>query len=72
MRLSSAKQSPGVSLLKLDKSERVRLSELNRAQPVVLIFGSYKSLPGPFGFKPEQLGIALAQTLGRTEGGLGR
>jgi len=27
--------------LKTDKSERVQLSELNRKQPVVLIFGSY-------------------------------
>jgi hypothetical protein len=33
--------APDFSLLKLDKSERVRLSELNRSQPVVLIFGSY-------------------------------
>ena len=33
--------APDFSLLKLDKSERVRLSELNRAQPVVLVFGSY-------------------------------
>jgi len=33
--------APDFSLLKLDRSERVRLSELNRAQPVVLVFGSY-------------------------------
>jgi hypothetical protein len=33
--------APDFSLLKLDKSERVKLSELNRAQPVVLVFGSY-------------------------------
>jgi peroxiredoxin len=179
-RLHVGDPAPDFSLLKLDKSERVRLSELNRAQPVVLIFGSYtwppfrreapalnklyqqygkqvaflvvyiteahpsdvwqmqsnikdavvfaspkseeerafiagacvrklgiefpalldefgnsteqaytgwpdriylidshgrvayKSPPGPFGFKPEQLGIALGQTLSRTEGGLGR
>ena len=31
---------------------------------------AYKSPPGPFGFKPEQLGIALAQTVSRTAGGL--
>jgi hypothetical protein len=33
--------APDFSLLKLDKSERVKLSELNRGQPVVLVFGSY-------------------------------
>ena len=33
---------------------------------------AYKSPPGPFGFKPEQLGIALAQTVNRTEVGLTR
>ena len=33
--------APDFSLLKLDKSGSVRLSELNRAQPVVMIFGSY-------------------------------
>jgi hypothetical protein len=33
--------APDFSLFKLDKSERVKLSELNRAQPVVLVFGSY-------------------------------
>lgn len=32
---------PDFSLLKLDKSGSVRLSELNQAQPVVMIFGSY-------------------------------
>jgi Iodothyronine deiodinase len=32
---------------------------------------AYKSPPGPFGFKPEQLGIALAQTVSRTAEGLG-
>jgi len=33
--------APDFTLLKTDKSERVQLSELNRKQPVVLIFGSY-------------------------------
>jgi hypothetical protein len=34
-------QAPDFSLLKLDKSERVQLSSLNKVQPVVLVFGSY-------------------------------
>jgi hypothetical protein len=34
-------QAPDFSLLKTDKSGTVRLSELNRKQPVVMIFGSY-------------------------------
>jgi hypothetical protein len=33
--------APDFSLLKLDKSEKVTLSELNKTQPVVLVFGSY-------------------------------
>jgi hypothetical protein len=33
--------APDFWLMKLDKSERVKLSELNKAQPVVLVFGSY-------------------------------
>jgi len=33
--------APDFSLSKLDKSSTVRLSELNKAQPVVMIFGSY-------------------------------
>lgn len=33
--------APDFTLLKTDKSERIQLSELNRKQPVVLIFGSY-------------------------------
>ena len=33
--------APDFSLLMLDKRERVRLSELNKTQPVVLVFGSY-------------------------------
>jgi len=32
---------PDFSLLKLDKSERIRLSDLSKTQPVVMIFGSY-------------------------------
>jgi hypothetical protein len=34
-------QAPDFSLLKLDKSERIKLSDLNKTQPVVLVFGSY-------------------------------
>jgi hypothetical protein len=34
-------RAPDFSLLKVDKSERVRLSALNQRQPVVLVFGSY-------------------------------
>jgi hypothetical protein len=33
--------APDFSLLKLDKSDRVQLSALNKTQPVVLVFGSY-------------------------------
>jgi len=33
--------APDFSLKKLDKSGVVKLSELNAAQPVVLVFGSY-------------------------------
>ncbi len=33
--------APDFSLTKLDKSSTVRLSELNKTQPVVMIFGSY-------------------------------
>ena len=33
--------APDFSLVKLDKTASVRLSELNRNQPVVLVFGSY-------------------------------
>jgi hypothetical protein len=33
--------APDFSLLKLDKTARVRLSELTQQQPVVLVFGSY-------------------------------
>ena len=34
-------QAPDFSLVKLDSSERVQLSEINQKQPVVLVFGSY-------------------------------
>ena len=33
--------APDSSLLKLDKTDRVRLSSLTAKQPVVLVFGSY-------------------------------
>ncbi len=33
--------APDFALLKLDKTERVQLSALNKQQPVVLVFGSY-------------------------------
>jgi hypothetical protein len=33
--------APDFSLLKVDKTERVQLSTLNKQQPVVLVFGSY-------------------------------
>ena len=33
--------APDFSLIKLDKSEHVQLSTLNKQQPVVLVFGSY-------------------------------
>ena len=33
--------APDFSLMKLDKTARVQLSQLTRQQPVVLIFGSY-------------------------------
>jgi hypothetical protein len=33
--------APDFSLLKLDKTARVQLSELTRQKPVVLVFGSY-------------------------------
>jgi len=33
--------APDFSLLKLHENERVTLSELNKTQPVVLVFGSY-------------------------------
>ncbi len=33
--------APDFSLLKLDKTETFRLSELNKKEPVVMVFGSY-------------------------------
>jgi hypothetical protein len=33
--------APDFTLLKVDKTDRVQLSVLNRKQPVVLVFGSY-------------------------------
>jgi hypothetical protein len=40
-RLHVGDPAPDFSLLKVDKSESVRLSVLNQQQPVVLVFGSY-------------------------------
>jgi hypothetical protein len=40
-RLHVGDAAPDFWLMKLDKSERVKLSELNKSQPVVLVFGSY-------------------------------
>jgi hypothetical protein len=34
-------QAPDFSLVKLDKTEHIQLSALNREKPVVLVFGSY-------------------------------
>jgi len=39
--LQTGDSAPDFSLLKVDKSERIALSDLNRTQPVVLVFGSY-------------------------------
>ena len=39
--LNIGDQVPDFSLLKVDKSERIQLSALNRHRPVVLVFGSY-------------------------------
>lgn len=39
--LETGDPAPNFSLLKVDKSTTVNLSELNRTQPVVLVFGSY-------------------------------
>ena len=33
--------APDFSLMKLDKTARVQLSDLTKQQPVVLVFGSY-------------------------------
>jgi hypothetical protein len=39
--LSPGDAAPDFSLLKLDKSDRVQLSQMTAQQPVVLVFGSY-------------------------------
>jgi len=39
--LNVGDSAPDFALLKLDKSERVHFSEVNKAQPVVMVFGSY-------------------------------
>ncbi len=39
--LNPGDPAPDFSLLKLDKSSRVQLSELTKQQPVALVFGSY-------------------------------
>jgi hypothetical protein len=39
--LGAGDVAPDFSLMKLDKSEAIRLSSLTASQPVVLVFGSY-------------------------------
>jgi hypothetical protein len=39
--LTPGDTAPDFALMKLDKTERVRLSDLNQKQPVVMVFGSY-------------------------------
>lgn len=39
--LTMGDPAPDFSLAKLDKTETVHFSELNKTQPVVMIFGSY-------------------------------
>ena len=39
--LNMGDSAPDFSLLKLDKTNTVHFSELNKTQPVVMIFGSY-------------------------------
>ena len=39
--LNAGDSAPDFTLVKLDKTERVHFSELNKTQPVVMIFGSY-------------------------------
>lgn len=39
--LKVGEAAPDFSLLKVDKSGTLRLAELNRQKPVVLVFGSY-------------------------------
>lgn len=40
-RLHNGDAAPDFSLMRLDKSEAIRLSSLTAHQPVVLVFGSY-------------------------------
>ncbi|MBO0910775.1 MAG: hypothetical protein J2P13_03185 [Acidobacteria bacterium] len=40
-RLEIGDPAPDFSLMKLDRSSSLRLSEINRRQPVAMIFGSY-------------------------------
>ena len=39
--LKMGDSAPDFSLLKLDKTDAVHFSEINKTQPVVMIFGSY-------------------------------
>ena len=39
--LNLGDSAPDFSLVKLDKTATVRLSEINKSQPIVMIFGSY-------------------------------
>jgi hypothetical protein len=39
--LNMGDSAPDFSLLKLDKTDTVHFSEINKTQPVVMIFGSY-------------------------------
>lgn len=39
--LNTGDHAPDFTLAKVDKSGSIRLSELNRQRPVVLVFGSY-------------------------------
>jgi hypothetical protein len=39
--LNTGDSAPDFSLLKLDKTATVHFSEINKTQPVVMIFGSY-------------------------------
>jgi hypothetical protein len=39
--LNLGDSAPDFSLVKLDKTSTIHLSEVNKAQPVVMVFGSY-------------------------------
>ena len=39
--LNMGDSAPDFSLLKLDKTDTVHFSEINKTQPVVMVFGSY-------------------------------